>query len=121
MTELTKLEAELVLKSLERLEKGQEQLIDLQAQTNDRLDHLDDCIDGAKLAIKDLETLIKSAVPDGDVKGHHDYHLGQMQKWNFWNKIKTSVVGKVLEVCVIGLGGWVVLTLWGGFKIARVS
>lgn len=117
MTELTKLEAELVLESLKRLEKGQGQLIDLQAQTNERLDHLDECIDGAKVAIKNLEMLIKSAVPDGDVKGHHDYHVGQMRKWNFWHKIKSSVAVKVFEWAAIGLCGWVLLTLWGGFKI----
>lgn len=117
MTELTRLEAELVLNSLERLEKGQDRLIDLQAQANDRLDHLDDCIDGAKLAIKDLEKLIKSAVPDGDVRGHHDYHMTQMRKWNFWHKIKSSVAVKVFEWAAVGVCGWVLLTLWGGFKI----
>lgn len=114
---MTELESQLVLNGIERLQKGQDQIIELQAQTNVRLDHLDECIDGAKVAIKDLEKMLKSAVPDGDVKGHHDYHLSQMKKWNFWNKIKSSVVGKVLEVVVIAVGGWAVLTLWGGFKI----
>lgn len=114
---MTDLESELMLNGIQQLQKGQEQLIELQAGTNDRLDHLDECIDGAKVAIRDLETLIKSAVPDGNIKGHHDYHLAEMKKWQFWHKIKSSVVGKVLEVGTIAVLGWVVLTLWGGFKI----
>lgn len=114
---MTDTEAQLMLNGIQQLQKGQDKLADGQAEIIDRLDHLDECIDGAKLSIKHLETMLKSAVPDGDVKGHHDYHLDQMKKWNFWHKIKTSVVGKVLEVATIGVLGWVVLTLWGGFKI----
>lgn len=113
----TDMEAQLMLNGIQQLQKGQEQLIELHSETNKRLDHLDDCIDGAKLAIRDLKKLIESSVPDGDVKGHHDYHLSQMKKWNFWAKVKASVVGKVLEVAAIGILGWAVLTLWGGFKI----
>lgn len=114
---MTDLESQLVINGIQQLQKGQDQIIELQAQANDRLDHLDDCIDGTKAALKDLEDLIKSAVPDGNVKGHHDYHLKEMQKWVFWTKIRASVMGKVLEVATIGVLGWVVLTLWGGFKI----
>lgn len=110
-------EVTLMLNGIQQLQKGQDRLIDLQAETNERLDHLDDCIDGAKLAIKDLEGLIKSSVPDGNMRGHHDYHLAQMRKWNFWEKIKSNILLKAFEVVAIGVGGWVVLTLWGGFKI----
>lgn len=114
---MTDTEATLMLNGIQQLQKGQDRLIELQAETNERLDHLDECIDGTKAALNDLETLIKSAVPDGNMKGHHDYHLKEMKKWQFWHKIKSSVVGKVLEVTTIAVLGWVVLTLWGGFKI----
>ncbi len=110
-------ETALMLNGIQQLQKGQDRLIELNAEANDRLDHLDECIDDTKAALKDLETLIKSSVPDGNMKGHHDYHLKEMQKWARWSKIRESLLGKVLEVGTIGVLGWVVLTLWGGFKI----
>jgi hypothetical protein len=114
---MTETELKLMINGIQQLQKGQDKLADGQAEIIERLDHLDECVDLAKASIKHVEQMLKEAVPDGNIKGHHDYHLEQMQKWNFWHKIKTSVVGKVLEVVVIGLGGWIVLTLWGGFKI----
>lgn len=136
---MTQTESQLMLNGIQQLQKGQDKLADGQAEIIDRMDHLDDCFDNTRAAMEaradkmeaqlqkhveqetrqfeDVITLIKSMVPDGNFKGHHDYHLSQMNKWQFWHKIKTSVVGKVLEVATIAVLGWVVLTLWGGFKI----
>lgn len=128
MVELTGEDAFLKM-ALEQLIKGQDRLIETQAQVIERLDHLDDCIDGCKQNVKDLEKstetrfnrleeTIRSIVPDGDFDGHRNYHVNRMRAWNNWEKIKGSVILKVVEYVAAGAAGWVILTLWGGFKIS---
>lgn len=136
---MTSQEHQLIMTALERVHKGQDVLAEGQAKLYERMDHLDECVDKTRSSMEDradkmeqqlanhveqeksqfeeVIALIKSAVPDGNFRGHHDYHLAEMKKWQFWHKIKSSVVGKVLEVGTIAVLGWVVLTLWGGFKI----
>lgn len=111
------LEKELMLNGIQQLQKGQDRMIELQAGTNDRLDHLDDCVDDAKEAIKDLENKLMSAFPGGDPVSHRTYHEGVMLARTNWQKLKNSVLAEVLKYGVVFVAGWVCLTLWGGFKI----
>lgn len=111
------LEKELMLNGIQQLQKGQDRMIELQAETNDRLDHLDDCVDDAKDAIKQLENRLLSAFPGGDPVSHRTYHEAIMQSRSNWQKLKNSVLAEALKYTVVFVGGWVVLTLWGGFKI----
>lgn len=111
------LEKELMLNGIQQLQKGQDRMIELQAHTNDRLDHLDDCVDDAKEAIKQLEGKLMSAFPGGDPVPHRNYHEAIIQSRTNWQKLKNSLLAEVLTYGVVFVGGWVCLTLWGGFKI----
>lgn len=112
----------------QRLEKTADQIIENQAEVIVRLDHLDECVDSAKAAVTDLkaditklETLIKSAVPDGDLDGHRLYHQNVMQSRVWWQKAKSSVVVKIFEWASVGFVGWLFITLSGAIKISLIG
>lgn len=118
--------------ALDQLAKGQDRLIEGQAQMIDRLDHLDDCVDEAKRNVKDLEMradvrfnkleeMMRSIVPDGDFDGHRAYHVQKMNQWKRFDSIKGSVMVKVLEWAAVMAIGWVCMTVWGGVKISLAS
>ena len=115
---MTEMEAQLVLNGLERVEKNQDRLMEGQASIIERMDHLDECVDGAKDAIKALHQTMQSIVPDGDFEGHRQYHLTMMRRWNWIDKLKHSVLTKVVEWAAVGALGWLLITLWGGVKIS---
>jgi hypothetical protein len=118
---MTELESQLVLNGIQNLQEGQNRIIDLQAQTVERLDHLDDCVDGCKDQISQLEAKLLSAFPDGDPVGHRSYHEKVIVSRTNWQRIKNSVLGKAIEYMAIAVGGWAIITLWGGFKIVVSS
>lgn len=134
-----KMALEQIIAGQDRLYRQHETLAEGQAKIYERMDHLDDCIDTTRTQLqrrldeieKKLEghviqeaqqfglvrDMIKSIVPDGDFDGHRMYHVGQMRKWQWWEKAKTSVIVDLLKLSASFVAGWVVLTLWGGFKI----
>lgn len=111
------LEKELMLNGIQQLQKGQDRMIELQAQTHERLDHLDDCVDQTKDAVKQLEAKLMSAFPGGDPVPHRTYHESIIQSRTNWQKLKNSVITDVFKYGAVFVAGWVCLTLWGGFKI----
>lgn len=118
---MTDTEATLMLNGIQQLQKGQERIIELQAETNDRLDHLDECVDDCKAQVAQLQAQLMSAFPAGDPVSHRTYHEAIMQARTNWQRIKNSVIGKAIEYMAIAVGGWAIITLWGGFKIVVSS
>lgn len=110
-------EMQLMINGIQQLQKGQDRIIELQAQTNDRLDHLDDCVDQCKAQVAKLQDQLMSAFPGGDTVGHRSYHEGVMQFKSRYQNLKHGLLAKLLEWGMIGTAGWLLLTLWGEFKI----
>lgn len=109
---MTKPEWDLISLQLKQLIEGQTQIISRQAHVIERLDHLDDCIDGAKLSIQDLKNMVEGAVPNGDLASHKQTHVDMIADKEKWDEIKIGSVKKAAEWATVGMLVLVVTAIW---------
>lgn len=88
----------------------------------DKVDHQDQCTDELKVivrgnALKDDERFEKlskdmqSMVPNGDYRGHHDWHFRKMTLLNRFADMRWKFVAKVVELTAAGFFGWFSINL----------
>lgn len=86
------------------------------------LNHQDECIDDLKDIVRDnalkddmrfekLSKDMQSIVPDGDFRGHHDWHLAKMRLLTKFADMRWKFVAKVVELTAAGLFGWFSINL----------
>lgn len=119
---------------LRQVVDGQDRLADKvdeqRKETSERLDHLDECVDGFKIELSRLATELKqtridntrelialnakleSGFPNGDVAGHRIAHEGYMREAQRRAEYKGSVVKKLLEWSSVGVAVLIVTAVW---------
>lgn len=122
---------------LRQVVAGQNRLADKvdeqRKETSERLDHLDECVDGFKFELNKLATELKqtridntrelialnakieSGFPNADVAGHRIAHEGLMREAQRRAEYKGSVVKKLLEWAAVGVVVLVTTAVWQYF------
>lgn len=125
MTPNQKLDQEIesgaVLMALEQVINGQKELSRGQREVSSRLReveksqiHFDNNVESLKgmleahikedsKNIEDLKCLIKSLVPNGDIKVHHDEHLQMLNSAKKWNDLKFNTLKHLVAWGSVGI------------------
>lgn len=112
--------------------RGQEKMAEQLDDVQEKVHHLDKCLDSLKLRVDDyrkdqseefeaLQKTIKSIVPNGDFDGHRKDHELRMVKATRWQTWRTGLVFDVLRLAVLVGGGWAAHALWDSFKVALAT
>lgn len=87
-----------------------------------KVGHLDECLDGLKVIVKDnglkddarfaqLSKDMQSIVPNGDFRGHHDWHVAKMRLLTKFADMRWKFVAKIVELTAAGVFGWFSINL----------
>jgi hypothetical protein len=76
-----------------------------------------DIVDLIEQNRREMEEFVKSAVPDGDLEGHKDFHQDIMDRVkardDYWKDIKKQVMQSVIGGGIMFLIAWAALKFFG--------